>query len=106
MLNWIIAVFALAALYVALGKFLRRRDLRAIAVVELPEDHAPLVTFEPSLPTQEDLIRLCLVYGSKLWWVILSEPKETQDLFKGLFREALDSWFEGSPLLTPELCTN
>lgn len=93
-------ITALVISYLLFGWFLSKRDLKVTATVTILQSGESSVTFAPDTASAEDLVLMVLNYGSKLRWVLLSEPTEIQDIFRELTAEASDFWFEGEgPLL-------
>lgn len=77
-----------------------RRSLRVTVTVKIPPFGEPSVTFTPPDASDEDLVRMCLHYGCKLRWCLLTESEEVQGLFKELTSEAIRCWLDGEgPLL-------
>lgn len=95
-----LVIAALVIAYIAFARVRARQRLRVTATVSILPSGQSSVTFVPSGASEEDLARMCLNYGSKLRWVLLTEPEEIQQLFRDLTEEALLCWSEeAGPLL-------
>lgn len=88
-------IVVLAVAYFFYARTRARRHLRVTATVSILPSGQSSVAFKPSDVSDEDLARMCLSYGSKLRWVLLSESEEIQQLFRDLTEEAIHCWSEG-----------
>lgn len=85
--------FAVVAGTVAIGAFIFSRINRPTVVATvtlLPTGGHGY--FSPDGASAEDRIRLCLSYGSKVWWLLASEPPLARELFTEVVGECLDFW--------------
>jgi len=69
---------------------MRRKDRRAVAVIDIPETGRARVTFAPKDVEPEELVRLALTYGSKLRWALFGEFAGLQECFRDAVAEIVD----------------
>jgi hypothetical protein len=81
---------------VALGAMVirRHRNRRAQFTVTIPVAGPPTLQLTPHDASPDDLSLLALCYGSKLRWLLLTEPECIPEIFQELCSEAIDFWSE------------
>jgi len=84
------AVGVLAALAVAR----RHRNHRAQFTVTIPVSGPASLQLTPHDASPDDLSLLALCYGSKVRWLLLTEPECIPEIFQELCSEAIDFWSE------------
>lgn len=70
---------------------MRRPPTCAVAIRLEPSGEAS-VTFRPHSLRPDQLVRLALVYGAKIRWLLLNEPHGATDTFRAVVEEAINSW--------------
>jgi hypothetical protein len=87
---FLLALAAGIALFILFG-VLRRKPVVTATIAIRPSGESS-VTFEPSDPAPDSLIRLLLCYGAKIRWVLNTEPPESAEAFEDFCRDALTDW--------------
>jgi hypothetical protein len=78
----------------ALAIVARHRNRRTQVSVFIPLSGYPTLRVTPHDASPDDLSLLTLCYGSKLHWLLRTEPELIRELFQQLCSEALDFWSE------------
>lgn len=87
---FLLALAAGIALFILFGG-LRRKPVVTATIAIRPSGESS-VTFDPSDPGADSLIKLLLCYGAKIRWVLNTEPPEIAEAFEDFCRDALTDW--------------
>lgn len=89
---WIVVLLLVLVVGFLLLRSAGRKRALVTAIVEIPASGAPSVSITPEGSNPQDLIQLLLSYGTKLRWVLNSEPPRVRGMFQELVGELIDVW--------------
>jgi hypothetical protein len=86
-------IFLLAALaFVGYIVDRLRRKPTLAATITIDPSGAPVVAFSPDTADAEQLIRLMVLYGSKVRWLLKSEPAKFTEVFREFMAEVVGAF--------------
>jgi hypothetical protein len=88
---WVWLLIALI-IFIGFGIARRHRNRRAKIIINIPVTGFVNFQITPHDASPEDLILLALCYGSKIRWLLQTEPEQVRDIFHGLCNEVTDFW--------------
>ena len=91
---WWAWLLVAAIVWLGLAVARRHRNRRAQFTVTIPVAGPPTLQLTPHDASPDDLSLLALCYGSKLRWLLLTEPERIREILQELCSEAIDFWTE------------
>ncbi len=91
-MHWWVWLLIAVIVWLSLAIARRHRNRRAQITVNIPEAGFPNFQITPHDASPEDLSLLALCYGSKIRWLLQTEPEQMRDIFQKLCNEVIDFW--------------
>ena len=91
-MHWWVWLLIAVIMWLGLAVARRHRNRRARFTVTIPVAGAPTLQLTPHNASPEDLSLIALCYGSKLRWLLQTEPELIREIFQDLCKETIVFW--------------